>query len=37
MDTLAGATGRQELKAAEADFEAAVSAFIFDASARLAT
>lgn len=37
MDTLGSAAGLAELKAAEADFEAAVSAFILDASERLAT
>jgi hypothetical protein len=36
MATLGGATDEEELKAAEASFEAAVSAFIFDASKRLA-
>ena len=34
--TLGDATDEGDLKAAEADFEAAVSAFIFDASERLA-
>jgi hypothetical protein len=37
MDTLGGATDQAELMAAEADFEGAVSTFIFDASQRLAT
>jgi hypothetical protein len=36
MDTLGSAAGLAELKAAEADFEAAVSAFILDVSERLA-
>jgi hypothetical protein len=36
MDTLGSAAGLAELKAAEADFGAAVSAFILDASGRLA-
>ncbi len=36
MKTLGGASDLPSLKAAEADFEAAVLAFIMDASERLA-